>query len=508
MGSIKPGARRAGTVIAIMILITACVHAQTAGGNPLSGLEKLKSYQTRRAASTDPDRQNGNADFRPIAPGATLVIADLVGPGVITHLWNTVASTERGYARLLRLRIYWDGETQPSVDCPLGDFFAVGHGMDAPVASLPVQASSGGRARNCYWPMPFRRSARLTVTNEGGEPVNALYWQVDWRKERTLAPDAATFHAQYRQAFPAPPGPNYVVADITGQGHYVGTVLSVRARGAGWWGEGDDLFFIDGKPEPALQGTGTEDYFCDAWGVFPHTGPYYGTTVWEGNEAPGGRTTVYRWHVPDPITFRTSLRFELEHKGVAANPDGTIRTGFGDREDDLSSVAFWYQTEPHKPFPPMPTGYARLHEGPKDILEGESLLNNATATSGALIRQDLPGTSGGAQLLWKPETAGQALTAPLEVREAGTYDLALLLVRSWDYGTYRMELDGQAMGAPLDLYQAKTLPGSLGSAAPLFVGRSLRAGRHLLRFVNTGRNEKSAGYFFGLDGVSLIRRGR
>lgn len=501
------------TSCAILVLLFAgallnCVsdaQAQTVGeGNPLSGLEKLKSYQTQRAASTDPDRKNGNGDFRPIAPGATVVIADLVGPGVITHIWNTVAARDVGYSRLLRLRIYWDGEAEPSVDCPLGDFFAVGHGKDAPVASLPVQVSSAGRARNCYWPMPFRRSARLTVTNEGREPIGALYWYVDWRKEKKLAADTAYFHAQYRQEFPTPRGHNYVVADIKGRGHYIGTVFSVRSRDIGWWGEGDDFFFVDGKPEPALQGTGTEDYFCDAWGVFPHTGPYYGTTVWEGNEALGGQTTLYRWHIADPITFQTALRFELEHKGVVSNPDGTIRTHFGDRVDDFSSVAFWYQTEPHKPFGPMPIGYARLYMDPSKIIEGEFLVNNATASAGIVMRQEFPGTSGGALLHWKPETAGQTLTVPLEVKETGTYDLTLLFLRSWDYGIYQVELDGQALGAPVDLFQAQTQTASVVTAQILYPTRRLSAGQHLLRFVNTGRNDKSPGYFFGLDGIFLI----
>nr|CAA9288718.1 FIG01075363: hypothetical protein [uncultured Armatimonadetes bacterium] len=488
-------------LLTLICAISAHAHAHAADGNPLDGLERLKSYETRRSASTDPDRRNGNADARPIAPGATVVIADLQGPGVITHIWNTVAAKDRGYSRLLRLRMYWDGETEPSVDCPLGDFFAVGHGIDAPVASAPVQVSSAGRARNCYWPMPFRRSARVTVTNEGREPVGALYWYVDWRKEQKLPGDTAYFHAQYRQEFPTPPGRNYVVADITGRGHYVGTVLSVRAHGAGWWGEGDDFFFIDGKAEPALQGTGTEDYFSDAWGVFPHTGPFYGTTVWEGNEAVGGHTTVYRWHVPDPVTFRKSLRLELEHKGVASNPDGTIRTHFGDRIDDFSSVAFWYQTEPHRPFPQMPVGHARLYHAPENTVEGESLLGSATVSAGVLERQDLPGLSGGAQLFWKPEAAGQTLTVPVEVKEAGTYDLTVLLPRSWDYGTYQVELDGRAVGGPQDLYAAVLTP------REVFVpGQRLAAGRHLLRFVNKGRNEKSPGHYFGLDGVVLTPR--
>lgn len=486
---------------AALLFVAAHGNAQVLPGNPLSGLATLSTGgETRRASSADANWQNGNADATPIPVGETLVLADLQGPGVITHIWNTIAGAERSYSRLLRLRMYWDDEKEPSVDCPLGDFFAAGHGMDVPLDSLPVRVTSHGRARNCYWPMPFRKSARITLTNEGRRPI-AVYYYVDWEKRRSLDNDVAYFHAQYRQEFPTVMGRNYLVADIAGRGHYIGTVLSVRALSPEWWGEGDDQFFIDGDREPTLRGTGAEDYFCDAWGFVKQSGPYYGAPVWEGNETDGGRTTVYRWHIADPIHFTRSLRFELEHKGVTFNPDGTIKTHFEERSDEYSSVAFWYQTEPHKPFPSYPVGYARLPHDPAKIIEAEGLLAEAKITDGDVIRQELPGRSGGAQLLWRATKADQRLEIPFTVGEAGTYELLLLATQSWDFGIYQLELDGKPLGRPIDLYSAAT-----SDKEYRFVVRDLPAGRHTLAFVNRGKNAASAGYLVGLDGLLITRR--
>ena len=168
------------------------------------------------------------------------------------------------YSRLLTLRIYWDGETQPSVECPVGDFFGIGHGVDQPFMSIPIRVTSEGRARNCYWPMPFRKSARITVTNESDTACRSFYYYVDWQKHKSLRRNTAYFHAMYRQEFPCAMGRNYLIADLEGRGHYVGSIQSVCLMSDGWYGEGDDFFFVDGEAEPRLRGTGTEDYFCDA----------------------------------------------------------------------------------------------------------------------------------------------------------------------------------------------------------------------------------------------------
>jgi hypothetical protein len=471
--------------------------AQLNPGNPLDGLATLKSYQAMRSSSSDPNWKNGNADARPIAPGGTLVIADLKGPGQIAHIWNTVAARERGYSRLLVLRMYWDGEETPSVECPLGDFFGIGHGLDVPFDSLPVRVTSDGRGRNCYWPMPFRKSARVTVTNEGRQPVDAFYYYVDWQKLPKLPKNTAYFHAQYRQEHPTVMGRNYLVADLVGRGHFVGTLLSWRQLTPSWPGEGDDFWFIDGEQEPSLRGTGTEDYFCDGWGFRKQAGDFYGAPLMEGNNT-GDRTTVYRWHIADPVPFTKSLRLEFEHKGVAFNPDGSMRSGFEERADDFSSVAFWYQVEPHKPFPAMPAGYARLYYDYSKLVPGEKLIPQAKATEGVIEPQAAgPAT----QLWWRPSKEGQELTVPFQAPNSGTYDLVLVLTHSWDYGNYQLAVDGKPLGGPLDLFNPAVM-----DQEHAFPGVSLSAGTHTLTVTNRGKSSQSKGYLFGLAGLLLSKR--
>ncbi|MCC6144750.1 MAG: DUF2961 domain-containing protein [Candidatus Hydrogenedentes bacterium] len=466
-------------------------------GTPLDGLAQLKAGESMRSSSSDPNWQDGNGDARPIPAGETLTIADLEGPGMITHIWNTIAPGERGYAKLVVVRMYWDGEETPSVEAPLGDFFVIGHGEEAPMESLPVVVSSDGRARNCYWPMPFGTSARITITNEGKAPVAAFFWYVDWTKLESLPENTAYFHAHYRQEYPAVSGRNYKIADIDGRGHYVGTVLNVRQHLESWFGEGDDFFFIDGETEPRLRGTGTEDFFCDAWGFRQFSTPYYGVPVW-GNFKPMSNITAYRWHLTDPVNFRESLRVEIEHKGVTFNDDGSVKSGFEERSDDFASVAYWYQTEPHKPFAPMAPPYDRLYIDYSKLFEAESLLDKATATSGPITTQEGGQWGGNLQLWWQPAEAGQTLSLPVTVKEEGPQDLLLVFTHSWDYGIYQPELDGTPLGQPVDLYSQGVTSDEVMLRTP-----SLSPGEHTLSFRNTGQNEKSTGYLFGLDSILL-----
>jgi len=486
------------------LTIIAVFAAGFAQGDPLSELPLLKEGTSQRASSCDPNWQNGNADARPIQPGKTLTVAELEGPGVITHFWNTISAEDRGYPRLLVLRMYWDGEPNPSVECPIGDFFGIGHGLDVPYTSLPVSVTSNGRARNCYWPMPFRKSARITVTNEGRKPVRAFYYYVDWRKLPEVDEAAGYFHAVYRQEFPAAMGRNYLLADIEGRGHYVGTVLSVRQHTPSWWGEGDDFFFIDGETEPSLRGTGSEDYFCDAWGLRQMATPYYGCPVMQGYDA-YDLTTVYRWHITDPVIFQKSLRAEIEHKGVAFDEEGKVRTGFEERADDFSSVAFWYQTEPHKPYAPMPAGYDRLYIDYSKLVELESFKDQATATAGTLQEQ-AGGYSSGNQLFWTPQEQGQTLEIPVKVEEAGRYRVLLVLTKSWDYGRFDVAL------SPADKSEGKAIASNLDQFSPSIVTEEqwygpveLSAGPHTLTVTNVGKNRQSKGYYLGLDAIMLER---
>lgn len=340
------------SIICLSIIVIEKSIAHTP--NPLIELSQPPDYESKRISSNDPT--GGNEDWISIEPGETKVLAEIKEPGAITHIWNTV-NAERYYPRMLVLRMYWDGESIPSVEAPLGDFFGVGHGLNRPFQSMPVAVSSDGRARNCYWYMPFQRSAKITITHEGFQRVEQFYYYIDYRTYPSLPPDSLYFHAQYRQSAPNPEvnlqgknaegKSNYVVLDTTGKGKYVGTVLSAQMNQDGWFGEGDDMLFIDGAEQPSILGTGTEDYFNDAWGFREFAFPYHGVSLWEGSKT-GDRVTAYKWHITDPIAFQKSLRVTLEH-GHA-----------NDRQDDWYSAAFWYQTLPPPTPPTMANVFDRL----------------------------------------------------------------------------------------------------------------------------------------------------
>jgi len=489
--------QRCNSILMTATLGAACMSAwaQPAElGDPLAGLERLRQYESMRSSSSDPNWQDGNGDCRGIAPGDTLALAELDGPGMISHIWFTIAHPSPGYPRLLTLRMYWDGEEHPSVECPIGDFFVIGHGVDQPFWSIPITVTSDGRARNCYWPMPFRKSARITVTNEAERQCDALFWYIDWRKHEELHADTAYFHAAYRQEFPAAMGRNYLLADIEGRGHYVGTAYSVYHSSHGWFGEGDDFFFIDGEKEPRLRGTGTEDYFCDAWGFRQLDGPFYGIPLWEGYGT-GDRGSAYRFHLTDPVAFRKSLRVEIEHKGSQNFPNGE-GSGFIERDDLLSSVAYWYQTEPHKPWPALPNGPDRLPVTESVLVEGESLLDVAKPSDRSPLElQGVGGASGGQHLWYRPAGPGQSLEVTFDLPKAITADLRVLMVHSFDYGTYEAFLDGKSLGV-WDLLSGTPISKEheLGTV-------TLAAGEHTLRFENRGKNDESKGYLLGFDAI-------
>jgi hypothetical protein len=483
----------------LLLVVLACAirpaGAQTLSGNPLSGLERLKDFETRRASSSDANWKDGNGDARPIAPGGTLRVAELEGPGSIAHIWCTIAHDAPFYSRLLTLRIYWDGEEHPSVECPLGDFFGIGHGVDKAFESLPLRVSSEGRGRNCYWPMPFRKSARIEVTNESDRRCHAFYYYVDWQKyARPLPDDVALFHAAYRQEHPCVMGRNYLLADIVGRGHYVGTIQSVYHMSDGWYGEGDDFFFIDGAAEPQLRGTGTEDYFCDGWGFRQQDGLFYGTPLWEGYRA-GDRGTAYRFQIPDPIVFTTSLRAEIEHKGSQTFPDGK-GDGFIERDDLMSSVALWYQTEPHKPWPALPPGPARLPFREDRLVVGWKAVPEARHSDAPFEVQEVGGTTDNKQLWFRPAAESGWVEVPFKLDQAVTAEFWVRLVHSWDYGRYRVRIDGRETGV-FDLFSPDVTP------TPHKLGtHALAAGNHTLSFECAGKNPESKGYFFGFDTLS------
>ncbi len=300
----------------------------------------------------------------------------------------------------------------------------------------------------------------------------------------------------YRQEYPCIMGQNYLIADLVGRGHYVGTVQSVQNMSSGWYGEGDDFFFIDGEAEPRLRGTGTEDYFCDGWGFRQQDGPYYGAPLWEGFE-PGNRGSVYRFHIPDPIPFKKSLRVEIEHKGSQNFPDRTF-SGFIERDDLMSSVAFWYQTEPHKPWPALPVGQDRLAEKTIRLITGWKAVPTVKH-SAPVEAQSLPGiVKEGKHMYFTPPDDKGWLEFTFNVDKDINAHLWGKFVHAHDYGIYRVLLDGKEL-ATIDFYSKP-----LKREAHHWGIHQLAAGPHVLRLECVGKAEKSEGHYLGLDSFDAV----
>ncbi len=291
-----------------------------------------------------------------IAPKQLYTVAEIQGPGAIQHIWMSPT----GQLRFAILRFYWDGESDPSVEVPIGDFFASGWGRYAQVSSLAVCANPL-RGYNSYWQMPFRKSAKITVENIGEEPL-VLYYQVDYTLTE-IPKDMAYFHAQFRRSNPLPYKTDHVILDgVKGWGQYVGTYLAWGVHNTGWWGEGEIKFFIDGDSKfPTICGTGTEDYFCGSHGFQvgsenarhyqEFTTPYSGLAqviLPNGLDDSQQRYGLYRWHIVDPVRFEQDLKVTIQALGWRS--DGRYLP----LQDDIASTAFWYQTEPHAPFPKLP----------------------------------------------------------------------------------------------------------------------------------------------------------
>ena len=323
-------------------------------------LTRKQIYHLHRATSKE--TSNGGSDYVVVNPGETRTLLESDGPGLISHLWFTINDGEPFHLKRIVLRIYWDGETSPSVEAPIGDFFGLGTGDYFNWVSQYLSVGSS-KALNCFFPMPYGKHARITVSNEGKQAVSSLYYNIEYRTDsHPLPPDTVYFHAQYRQAQPNhgwtnlwysnydplvvfnrndSGADNYTWFDAEGSGQYVGVTMSVLQNQDGWGGEGNDMFYIDGEKTPSMAGTGTEDYFLGAWNFgSPFSYPSYGAPV-VGREEAGARSMVYRFHLDSPIPFSKSIHATIEH-------------GHGNhRSDNFYSVAYWYQTEPHKPFPPL-----------------------------------------------------------------------------------------------------------------------------------------------------------
>jgi hypothetical protein len=478
-------------------------------------LAQPKTGRSMRSTSTAVDAQgayaHSNNDNSRVAPGAKRVVLDAEGPGVVTHMWFTFLGPERqdwaqdGSAnhQELLLRVFYDGSDQPSFEVPFGDFFANCFGKRTQVISVPVVVEDGD-SYNSYWRMPFRKSIRIEVLNQSSKSLNLLYYNIDWIKQDALPADTPYFYARYRQEYPVQQGQDYVILDTKGKGHYVGTVLSVRTRSPSWFGEGDEKIYVDGESTASIWGTGTEDYFLSAWGLKTTSTPYFGTPYFDQWGIVGGHTSAYRWHVQDPLVFNTSLKVTIEHWGWIStdeNPEGKLDS-WNEREDDFSSVAFWYQTGEPTAAEPVPDAAARtLPDLDQSVAAKDFVAGSHHGPGECVVQGNLPFYPAG-QLFYKPaEATGAWVEIPFHVAKREPRRLLLAVTRANDYGIYQAYLNGVKIGPPLDLYAAE-----VGEWEFHLLDFWTEPGDYTLRLECVGKNPLSQGHYLGLDSVRLRER--
>ncbi len=477
----------------------------------LMGIARLKDFAALRSTSNN-RYVLSNEDSKRILPGETLVIADLPGPGMIAHIWFTGSANEFASPRLMRLRVYYDGKKTPSVDAPMGDFFAVGNGYQVDLDSAMIRNTAEGRARNSYWPMPFHKSCKITMTNEG-KLLKTLYYHIDWRKYTSMADDIGYFHAYYRQEHPAVANRHYSFLNVRGRGHYVGTVLSILQSQVSWFGEGDDQFYVDGATHPQILGTGAEDYLNEAWGLRKSNSLWFGSPVVEGYLV-GSRISAYRWHVPDPIPFTSSLWAGIEHYGWTYDPNRTPRNAILERDDYYSSVAFWYQDGVNEGLPEPPFGEARLPLGNAQVINIENSVKDVTTEKGkASVHR---GAEWGKNLLsFKAEGVGSRINIPIDIPEDGRYELLAHIAQAPNYGNYVALVDNQPTNTdPQDpVPTAVPFPGEMvyhnyQPELQMAIQRPLgwfhlNKGRHIISLICVGKDADSIGYDVGVWNVIL-----
>ncbi|MBN1543165.1 DUF2961 domain-containing protein [candidate division KSB1 bacterium] len=433
------------------------------------------------------DTTGGNNDRINLLDGETAVIADLQGPGRIVRIWITIDSRDPHFLRRIVLRMYWDGEQNPSVEVPVGDFFGTGFGYHHYVSEY-VGMTSGGYF--CHFPMPFQKSARLEVENQTGREVYAFYYQIDYQQlDAPLADDTAYFHAFWKRDSRTDYDENYTVLEAKGSGHFVGLNMSMQGlRGNLWYLEGDEMVYVDGESYPSIYGTGTEDYFTSGWyfnsGEF--YAPYHGLIVKNDSLA---RIAAYRLHIKDPIPFRSSLRFTIEH-------------GHGNEEiADFSSTAYWYQKEPHQPFPPMLKSSLRIPlrtvVRPGSI-EAETLLAAKPAIDSRVVDMTDYGAewSGGKQLLLEGK-AGDRFLLRIPAQE-DRYQARLFYTKGPGYGSVTINHAGRPIAA-LDGEATEILPAGDCFLDTLCVDN----GSIDLEFVIDSASESSSRVKVGLDALHL-----
>ena len=459
----------------------------------LANLALISSATSHRSSSWD--RTGGNADcVYDIAPGKTVTLLQADGPGRVTHVWMTFMEYP-GHATVLRdmvLRMWWDDADVPCVEVPMGDFFGLGHALPPTLywkrkfnlSAAPICVGLNERSLNSYWPMPFQKCARIELYNNGDRSLRQLYYHVDYE----LGPQDSSsglFHAVFHKNNDLPSQPcfnlegkdNYILLETEGRGHYAGCFLYVDNRREGWFGEGDDMIFIDHDPMPTINGTGTEDYFNNAWCYNqPFAYPYYGCPLIE-KRSDGGFYTLYRFHVPDPVRFSKHIKVTFEHVW------GEVLHTVGDWTNGYSSVAFWYQEQPIRNRMPLPAGaanhpllYPELEENaaadPLDLpaMEIDMRRRGLTVDTVFCIGQEWLRGGGGLRI----KTGGGDIEIPVEVPADGVYRLEVKPIYGFIKKAISLSLKGSA---PVIVKGEKLMRESDG--AFVILGNARSQNRHL-----------------------------
>ncbi|MBN1346813.1 MAG: DUF2961 domain-containing protein [Phycisphaerae bacterium] len=491
---------------------------------------RLRDTRTARVSSWN--RTGGNGDRITIKPGQTMALADIAGPGCIRHIYCTYILEKQEerlhFFRDVIVRMYWDDEETPSVESPIGDFFGVSNATPRPIKAMDLAVYPGGLGAstsvglNCYFPMAFSRRARIEVTydTEASMPGVGIWYHIDYESYPTPPSwmrEVGRFHAQFRRqrlekdtqsgGINKTGARNYVILEARGRGHLAGYMLGVDNIVGDWWGEGDDMIFIDGETwPPSYHGTGTEEIF--GGGAAPsdeYSGPYVGFHLVENrdNEQWYGKNAMYRLFARDPVRFRKSIRVTIEH-GHA-----------NDMANDYSSVAYWYQEEPHAPFPALPTSaerrpiteYATIPSHYPGAIEAERLSAEAKSSGKPLYGLRFgPKWSAGRMLWYRSDELGDFFTLDVPVAESGKYEVVIDLAKSNEFGRFQLFVDGKPLGRPYDAYHGGKGQGvtNLVKAANVSFGViELAAGTHRFEFRLVGKNEKSTSYMIGVDCIRL-----
>jgi len=521
---LKRAARCAGATArggsAAIILFAALAPALLAGD--LQDLARPQEGRSMRATSSHrigPDGKydphgdldpNSNWDNKNVEPGETKILMEESGPGVVTHIWMTFLGPEpQGWAKHgsanhqeMLLRIFFDGRQRPGVEAPVGDFFANAFGRRREVISVPVVVEDAD-SYNCFWRMPFRRSIRIEVVNQSEKPVSLLYYNIDWIKKDSLPEDTPYFYAQYRQEYPTASGRDYLILETEGKGHYVGTVLSVRTRSPSWFGEGDEKIYIDGEKKASIWGTGTEDYFLSAWGLKTTSTPFFGTPYFDQWGIVGGHTSAYRWHIHDPIVFNRGIKVTIEHYGwIPPDENADYQSiSWNEREDDYSSVAFWYQQGEPTFTARAPDAAARKLPNLDKVFYAADFAGDEYHGDGAAEVQQLLQYEKG-QILYRPaSTDGAWIEIPFTVGKKAPVRLLLNMTRSYDFGRYQAALNGVKIGGVMDFYRA-----DIDNWEYHLLDFWPDPGEYRLRLECVGKDPQSGGYYLGIESVRLRER--